>query len=51
MLSQSGFHKKIIKLNIDIDNIVNLSGNLWTDLDFEQFKNNLTIEKKERCSN
>ena len=50
VLSQSGFHKKIIKLNIDIDNIVNLSGNLWTDLDFEQFKNNLTIEKKERCS-
>ena len=43
VLSQSGFHKKIIKLNIDIDNIVNLSGNLWTDLDFEQFKNQKLI--------
>ena len=50
VLVQSGFHKKIIKLNINIDNIVNLSGNLWTDNDFEQFKKNLSIDKEERCS-
>ena len=50
VLVQSGFHKKIIKLNIDIDNVVNLSGNLWTDNDFVQLKKNLSIEKKERCS-
>ena len=50
VFTQSNFHKKIIKLNIDIDNIVNLSGNLWTNADFEKFKINLAIEKKEVCS-
>jgi|TARA_R110002012_G_scaffold297750_1_gene495823 hypothetical protein len=50
VLVQSGFHKKIIELNIDINNVINLSGNLWTDDDFEQFKKNLSIKKEERCS-
>ena len=50
VLAQSGFHKKIIELNIDIDNIINLSGNLWTDNDFKQFEKNLSIKKQNLCS-
>lgn len=50
VLAQTNFHKKIIELNIDVDNVVNLSGNLWTDEDFEQFKKNLMIDKESKCS-
>ena len=50
VLVQSGFHKKIIELNIDIANVVNLSGNLWTDNDFKQFENNLDVHKQDSCS-
>tara|TARA_R110002020_G_scaffold160473_3_gene344932 strand:+ start:2997 stop:4619 length:1623 start_codon:yes stop_codon:yes gene_type:complete len=31
VLVQSNFHKKIVKLNLGLDNIVNLGGNLWSD--------------------
>ncbi len=50
VLAQSGFHKKIIELNIDINNIINLSGNLWTDNDFKQFEKNLLFSKKNQYS-
>ena len=50
VLAQTSFHKKIIDLNIDTENVISLSGNLWTDEDFEQFKENLSMAKTEQCS-
>ena len=31
VLCQSSFHTKILKENLEIDNVVNLSGNLWSE--------------------
>jgi GT2 family glycosyltransferase len=50
VLCQSGFHKEIIEKNLNISNIVNLGGNLWSlkTLQFirELSKNN----KRDKCS-
>ena len=47
VFSQSGLHKKIIDLNLHTDNVVNLSGNLWSKEDFEQIRKNLLVEKQD----
>ena len=50
VFAQSSFHKKIIEMNIDIENIINLSGNLWSLEDFKKIKSNLNNEKKDKYS-
>lgn len=47
---QSEFHKKIVKKNLNLDNIKNLSGNLWSDDHLELFKKYSRIEKKDKAS-
>jgi GT2 family glycosyltransferase len=43
---QSKFHSLIVKNNLNIDNIINLSGNLWSNADFDFMENMLTVQKK-----
>ena len=47
---QSSFHADIVKKNLDIDNIVNLSGNLWSMDTFEKIQSILEMPKKEKYS-
>ena len=42
---QSSFHKNIISTNIDIDNLFNVSGNLWSDDSLEIMR---VLSKKEK---
>lgn len=49
-LCQSKFHSEIVKRNLNIDNITNLGGNLWSDADFENFESFSRTEKKDKCS-
>ena len=42
---QSSFHKNIISTNIDIDNLFNVSGNLWSDDSLEIMR---ILSKKEK---
>lgn len=50
VFAQSDFHKKIIDLNLNTDNVINLSGNLWSERDLQEIENNLTDDKKKLCS-
>ena len=50
VLCQSSFHASIIKKNINIDNIVNLSGNLWSEKSLKIMKNIADTSKKNICS-
>tara|TARA_R100001015_G_C4634384_1_gene200799 strand:+ start:5371 stop:6219 length:849 start_codon:yes stop_codon:yes gene_type:complete len=50
VFAQSNFHKKIIDLNLNTDNVISLSGNLWSDRDFQEIESNLTDNKKHLCS-
>lgn len=50
VLAQSSFHQDIIKKNLDLDNVVNLSGNLWP-VDSLILMNALsTNPKQDKCS-
>jgi hypothetical protein len=50
VIAQSDFHKKIIDLNIDTGNVINLSGNLWSDEDFIEIEKNIHGDKYSLCS-
>ena len=41
VIAQTNFHKKIIELNINTENVINISGNLWSDADFAEMEKNL----------
>ena len=47
---QTSFHEKIIKKNIDIDNVINVSGNIWPLDAFEIFEELLLKEKEDKYS-
>ena len=47
---QSSFHKNIIYNNLKIDNITNLSGNLWSLKDLEFVREKIKNPKKDACS-
>ena len=47
---QSSFHCSIVKRNLELDNIINLSGNLWTIPSIEKLKKMLQKNKLEKCS-
>lgn len=48
VLCQSSFHKNIIKKNLGINNLYNISGNLWSDGSLS-LMTNLLNNKKEDC--
>ena len=50
VFAQSDFHKKIIDLNLNTDNVISLSGNLWSERDLQEIESNLTNDKKRLCS-
>jgi hypothetical protein len=45
VLCQSSFHTKILKENLEIDNVVNLSGNLWSEEHFALLEEMSKVEK------
>ena len=49
-LCQSRLHSEIMKRNLNIDNITNLGGNLWSDADFENFESLSGNKKEDKCS-
>jgi hypothetical protein len=50
VLCQSDFHKKIVQKNLDINNIINLGGNLWSIEILEFIRHLSNNEKKDVCS-
>tara|TARA_R110000824_G_scaffold101386_7_gene240887 strand:- start:2648 stop:3493 length:846 start_codon:yes stop_codon:yes gene_type:complete len=47
---QSSFHSNIVRKNLELDNIVNLSGNLWSLESLEKIEDFSKIEKNNKCS-
>lgn len=47
---QSNFHSNIVRKNLQLDNIVNLGGNLWSDEALEYMRRLSFKEKKPVCS-
>jgi len=47
---QSSFHKNIIEKNLNLDNVINLSGNLWPEETLQFMESLLELEKKDRYS-
>jgi len=47
---QSSFHSDIVRLNLDLDNIINLSGNLWSMDSIENLEMISKLEKEDKCS-
>jgi len=50
VICQSQFHLEIIKMNLEIDNLVNLSGNLWSTSSLELMLRMSKKEKQDMCS-
>ena len=50
VLCQSGFHKKILESNLNIKNVINLSGNLWSLSSLEKMRNISSKTKQDKCS-
>ena len=50
ILCQSSFHKNIVEKNIDLQNIINLSGNLWSLSTLEVLKKNSQKSKHDVVS-
>ena len=50
VLCQSSFHTNIMKKNLNIENIINLSGNVWSIESLEFMRNISNIEKQNRTS-
>lgn len=47
VICQSSFHQNIVKKNLDIKNIYNVSGNLWSDESLDLMSNLLKFKKKD----
>lgn len=50
VLCQSSFHKDIITKNLNIDNVINVSGNLWSSKSLDYIESLLDNIKKDRYS-
>ena len=50
IIAQSSFHKKIIEKNLNIKNIYNLGGNLWSDRSLTLLANLAKSQKNNVCS-
>jgi len=47
---QSKFHKDIVQKNLDIDNVINVGGNLWSEQSLNVIEQVSKLEKKDCCS-
>lgn len=47
---QSEFHADIVRKNLNIGNIINLSGNLWSESALAKIESVLEVEKEDVCS-
>jgi hypothetical protein len=47
---QSSFHCGIVKKNLNLTNIINLSGNLWSDESLDMIEQHSLKNKKDACS-
>ena len=47
---QSEFHSDIVKINLNLENVVNLSGNIWSNNSLDLMEKLSHKEKKNRCS-
>lgn len=47
---QSTFHKTIVEDNLQLENVFNVSGNLWSAASLEKLRENCKKEKKQKCS-
>jgi len=45
---QSNFHVDIVKKNLNIDNIINLGGNLWSEATFDKLESVLEMPKQNK---
>jgi len=50
VLGQSAFHKQIIEKNLQLPNVINLGGNLWSLKSLKKIREISQREKKEQCS-
>jgi hypothetical protein len=50
VMCQSQFHLEIVKMNTNLNNLVNLSGNLWSESSLEFMKSLAEKPKSECCS-
>tara|TARA_R100000008_G_C3587283_1_gene173501 strand:+ start:4895 stop:5746 length:852 start_codon:yes stop_codon:yes gene_type:complete len=50
VLCQSNFHASIVKKNLNLENIISLSGNLWTEKSLNLMNEISQKEKQPRCS-
>ena len=50
ILCQSKFHKDIVQKNLDIDNVINVGGNLWSEQSLNVIEQLSKLEKKDCCS-
>ena len=50
VLCQSKFHKDIVQKNLDIDNVINVGGNLWSEQSLNVIEQLSKLEKKDCCS-
>lgn len=50
VLCQSGFHAEIIKLNTGLNNLINLSGNIWSLDSLKFMREQCEIQKTDTCA-
>jgi len=50
IFGQSNFHAEIIKKNLNIDSVVNLSGNLWSEEHLQLLEEMNAVEKIDKCA-
>ena len=50
VICQSEFHADIVRLNLGLDNIISVGGNLWSEEILEKLKSYSLEEKEDRCS-
>lgn len=50
VICQSSYHKNIIQDNLKLDNILNISGNLWSVKTLERIRELSKNEKQKKCS-
>lgn len=50
IICQSSYHEKILKDNLNLKNIVNVSGNLWSTKTLEKIRKLSKNKKQEKCS-
>ena len=49
VMCQSNFHAEIVKKNLELDNIINLSGNLWSDEHLDLLEEMSKVDKIDKC--